>query len=87
MALLNPLFFPALWYCNGVLLVLGHICLLCSIHGGIASLVPFIFLFIFTLSLLMVELSGLDWEVSVLCPYITRLDPPLEVGPTYLPPL
>ena len=35
----------------------------------------------------MVELSGLYWEVSAICSYIPRLDPPLEVGMSDLPPL
>ena len=40
--LLDPLLFPALWYCTGVLLTVGHTCFLCSGHGGVASLVPLI---------------------------------------------
>ena len=35
----------------------------------------------------MVELSGLDWEVSAICSYIPLLDPPLEVDLSDLPPL
>ena len=41
----------------------------------------------FSLLFLMMELSGLDWEVSALCYYIPCLDPPLEVGLSDLPPL
>ena len=86
-ALLNPLLFLALCYCNGVFLAVGHTCLLCSGHGGISALVPLNFWCIFPLWMLMVEFSGLDWEVSALFPWITHLDPPLEVGgsdPPYL---
>ena len=85
--LLDPLLFLAIWYCNGVLLVVGHIFFLCSGHGVVASLVPLIYWCIFPLSLMMVELSGLDWEFSALCFQIPRLDPPLDVGLSDLPPL
>ena len=74
---LAPIAFLVLLYCTGVLLVLVHVYLLCRGHGGVASLVSLIFWCIFPLSLLMVKLSGLDWEVSDICPYITRLGPPL----------
>ena len=60
---------------------------MCSGHGSVASLVPLIFWYIFPLSLLMVELYGLDWEVSVIFTYIIRLYPPLDLGPYDLPPL
>ena len=82
---LAPLLFLALWHCTSVLLAVGHTCLLCSGPGGVASLVHLIFWFIFSLLLLMVQLSGLDWEVSALCYYIPRLDPPLKVGLSDLP--
>ena len=84
---LSPLLFLALWYCNGVLPVLGHTCFLCSVPGGVASLVSLIFWCIFSLLLLMMELSGLDWEVPAICSHIHRLDPTLEVGLSDLPPL
>ena len=76
---LAPLLFLALWYCSGVLLVVVHICFVCSGHSGVASLVPWMFWCIFPLSLMIMELSGLDWEVYALCYYIPCLDPPLEV--------
>ena len=63
---LDPLVFLVLLYCTGVLLVVGHIYFLCSGHGGVASLVTLLFWCIFSLSLLMAELSGLDWEVYTL---------------------
>ena len=77
--------FHVLWYCTGVLLVVGHIYFLSSGQGGVSSLVPSIVWCIFPLLFLIVELSGLDWGVFALCPYIPRLDPPLEVGPSDLP--
>ena len=42
-ALLDPLLFPALCYCTGVLLAVDHICFLCSFHSSVVSLVPIIF--------------------------------------------
>ena len=84
---LAPLLFLALWYYTGVLLVVGHNCFLCSVHGGVASLVPLVCWCIFSLSLLMVELSGLDLEVSALCYWTPCLDPLLEMGPSDLPTL
>ena len=79
---LAPLVFLVLLYCTVMLLVVGNIYFLFSCYNGVASLVTLTFWYIFTLSLLMMELSGLDWEVSALCPYITCLDPTLEVGPS-----
>ena len=84
---LAPLVFLVRFYCTGALLVVGHIYILCSGHGGVDSLGTLIFWCIFTLLLLMVELSGLDWEVYALCPNITCLYSPLEVGPSDLLPL
>ena len=55
--ILDPLFFPALWYCTGVFLTVGHICFLCS-GCGVPSLVTF-FVYL-PLFLLMVDLPGLD---------------------------
>ena len=46
----------------------GAVCFLCSGHGDVDSLVPLTFWCIFPLSLLMVELIGLELEVSHLCP-------------------
>ena len=86
-ALLAPLLFLALWYCTGVLIAVGHICFLCSGHGNVSLLVPLIFWNIFPLSLRMVEFFGLEWEFSDLCPWITHLYTPLEVGTPDLPPL
>ena len=63
-----------------MLLVVGHTCFLCSCPDGIASLVHLLFWSIFSLFLVMVELFGLDWEVSALCSYIPRMNPPLEAG-------
>ena len=70
--LLDQILLPALWYCTGVLLVVGNICFLYNGNGGVASLGLLMFWCIFLLSLLMSDLSGLDWEV--LC-YLS-LDPP-----------
>ena len=70
-----------------MLLVVGYICFLFSFPGDVDSLVPLIFWCNFPLSLLMVELSGLDWEVSDICTYIPLLFPPLEVGLSDLTPL
>ena len=86
-ALLAPLLFLALWYCTSVLPVVGHTCFLCSDPGSVASLAPLTFWCIFSLLLRMMELSGLDWEVSALCYYIPCLDTLLEVGLSDLPPL
>ena len=86
-ALLAPFLFLELWYCTGVLPTSGHTCFLCSDPGGVASLVPLIFWCIFSLLLLMMELSVLDWGVSDICSQIPRLDPPLEVGLSDLTPL
>ena len=58
--LLSPLFFLALWYCTGVLTAVGHTCFLCSGPGGVASLVPLMFWYVFSLLLLMLELPELD---------------------------
>ena len=70
-----------------MLLVVGHIYFLFIGHGGVASLVTLTFWCIFPLSLLMVKLSGLDWEVSSFCNFIPLLDTPLEMGLSDLPPL
>ena len=78
--LLAPLLFPALWYCTGVLLMVGSNYFLCSGRVGVSSLVTLMFLCISPLSLLMVALPGLDWEYSVLLTEIPNLDVPLEVG-------
>ena len=59
--------FLALWYCTGLLLVVGYTCFLSSGHGGVASLVSLMFCCIFILSFTMVELSVLDLEVFDLC--------------------
>ena len=77
---LSPMLFFALWYCAGLLSLVRHTCFLCSGLGGVASLFPLIFWCIISLFLLMIELPGLDWEVSSLCSYIPCLDSPLEVG-------
>ena len=84
---LDPLFLLALWYCTCVLLAVDHTCLICSGHGGAASLVPLIFLCIFPLLLMAVDSYGLDLEVSALYSYISCLYPLLKVGPYDLPPL
>ena len=84
---LAPLVFFALWYCTGVLPAVGHTYFLCSGPYGVALLVPLIFWCIFSLLLLMMELSGLDWEVFAFCYYIPSLGPPLEVVLSDLPPL
>ena len=84
---LDPLLFLVLWYCTGLFPELGHTCFLCSGPNGVASLVPLMFLCIFSLLLLMTELPELDWEFSVLCSYTPRLDAPLEVGLSDLPTL
>ena len=86
-ALLAPLLLFALYHYTGVLFTVGHTCLLCSGHVGVASLVPFIFWFIFTLLLMIVELSGMDWVVYVIRPWIPHLDPPLKARPSYIPTL
>ena len=59
--LLVPLLFLVICYFTDVLLVVGHIYLLCSDHGNVASLVTLMFWCSFSLFVLMVELSGLDW--------------------------
>ena len=87
LAPLAPLLFLELWYCIGVLIAVGHTYFLCSGHGGVASLVPLIFWCIFSLSLIMVELYGLDCDVSDLCTWIRNQDPPLEVGMSDIPTL
>ena len=86
-ALLDPLLFLALWYCTGVLLAVGRTCFLCSVHGGNVYLVPLISWCILPLLLIMVELSGLNWEFSALYTWIPHLDTTLEVGWSILPPL
>ena len=65
---LAPLVFLMLLYCTGLLLVLGNIYFLYSCHCGVTLLVPLNVWCIFPLSLPIVVLSGLDWEVSDLCP-------------------
>ena len=82
---LDPLLFLVLWYCTVVLTAVGNTCFLCSGPGGVASLVPLIFWCIFSVFLLMVELSGLEWGFYALCSYIPCMDPPLVVGMSNLP--
>ena len=81
--LLAPLLFIALRCCTSVFLAVDHSCFLCRSYGGVASLVTLINPFL----MMMVELSGLDWEFSAFCNLIPLLYPPLEVGPSDLPPL
>ena len=64
---LAPLLFLEICYFTDVLTMVGHNCFLCSVPGGTASIVPLFCCCIFSLLLLMVELSGLDWGFSALC--------------------